>query len=150
MFIWRTILPFLSALRLIYFLWPKVLHNLNMKIAINDKRKIAGVQEEFNNAFPFLRLEFYAKPHTKNGAPAEEFVENNRTLNECRNNPEEGEITVSEYMTASELKERFMDVYGLGIEVLRKTGDAWLLINSAAKQSLAEENRDGEKSSKHN
>jgi len=121
-----------------------------MKITINNKRKIAGVQDDFSSLFPFLKLEFYAKPHTKSGAPAEGFVKNNRMLSECRTNPEEGEITVSEHMTAGELKERFMDVYGLGVEVLRKAGEAWLPVSSDGVHSLTEENQDAKKASIHN
>lgn len=39
-----------------------------MKIAINDNRKIFAIQEEFNTAFPYLKLEFYSKPHKSQGA----------------------------------------------------------------------------------
>ena len=36
-----------------------------MKLHIEDKRTLAEIQEEFNKAFPFLKLEFFKKPHAE-------------------------------------------------------------------------------------
>ena len=57
-----------------------------MKIIINDKRKVFAIQEEFNKEYPFLKLEFFSKPHTSGGASAQKFISHNsKTLGEYRN-----------------------------------------------------------------
>lgn len=48
-----------------------------MKITINNHRKVFAIQEEFNTAFPYLKLEFFSKPHKSKGASEKEFIKHN-------------------------------------------------------------------------
>ena len=34
-----------------------------MKLHVDDKRNISDIQAEFNDVFPFLKIEFFKKPH---------------------------------------------------------------------------------------
>ena len=66
-----------------------------MKIAINDHRKIFAIQEEFNTTFPYLKLEFFSKPHKLGGASPRALVKHNSvTLGECRTIHHKGDITI--------------------------------------------------------
>jgi len=52
-----------------------------MQIIINDHRKIFAIQEEFNTAFPYLKIEFFSKPHSPGGASARKLMKtNSKTL----------------------------------------------------------------------
>ncbi|MGZ3882652.1 MAG: hypothetical protein ACXVPQ_01855 [Bacteroidia bacterium] len=110
-----------------------------MKMLINDNRKVFAIQDEFNDLFPFLKIKFFSKPAGPGGAPVQKFVNNSKTLGECRTIHNSGEITITPQMTISELEERFSDVYGLGVEVFRKLGTED--INAGA--TLEEQNKRG-------
>ncbi len=119
-----------------------------MKIAINDRRKIFAIQEEFNTIFPYLRLEFFAKPHKSGGASSQKSISNNKTLAECRTVHNNRKITIIPGMAVMDLEQRFGDIYGLGIQVFRKSGKAWLETTVTDLWTLEEQNRQGEALSK--
>ncbi|MEO6883913.1 MAG: hypothetical protein ABI199_07800 [Bacteroidia bacterium] len=95
-----------------------------MKIEINNRRKVFAVQEEFNHFFPNLKIEFYEKSNKSGGSPSEKLEkQSSKTLEECRTMHNDGFITISQEMSVGELKQRFRDVYGLSIDVLKKTSN---------------------------
>ncbi|MFL5754096.1 MAG: hypothetical protein ACJ76F_11860 [Bacteroidia bacterium] len=120
-----------------------------MKITINDKRKIFAIQEEFNQLFPYLKLEFFSKPHKAGGGSAKKYVKSNsETLGECRTIHKSGKITITPNMTVSDLEQGFGEVYGLGVQVFRKSGKVWLETTVTDAWTLEEQNRQGEDLSK--
>lgn len=112
-----------------------------MKIAINDHRKVFAVQEEFNAIFPNLKLEFHAKPHQSKGAADDEYCKHSAHLSECRTVHQSGEITVTSHMTAANLKQNFRDIYGLSVEVFKKSGTSWIPTGGSAGLPLEELNK---------
>jgi hypothetical protein len=116
-----------------------------MKIAINDHRKIYAIQEEFHSGYPFLKLEFFAKPHTTGGASAKKQINHSsKTLGECRTVHNSGEITITPGMTVADLEQRFRDTYGLEVQILRKSGKVWLETTVTENWTLEEQNKQGE------
>jgi hypothetical protein len=116
-----------------------------MKIAINDNRKIFAIQEEFNTAFPYLKLEFYSKSHKSQGASEKEFIKHNsKTLGESRTLHEDGNITITPHMTVYNLEQNFSDIYGLGVQIFRKSGDVWSDTVETDGLTLEEQNNLGE------
>ena len=120
-----------------------------MKITINDNRKIFAIQEEFNSAFPYLKLEFFAKPHTVGGGSAKKLIRHSsKTLGECRTVHNKGHITITPQMTVAELEQRFSDADGLGVQVFRKSGKVWLETTVTDSWTLEQQNNEGESLSK--
>ncbi len=116
-----------------------------MKITINDRRKIFAVQEAFSQAFPYLKLEFFAKPHKVGGGSAKKFIKHNSTtIGECRTVHNTGQITITPQMTVADLEQRFSDVYGLGVQVFRKSGKLWLETTVTDGWTLHQQNHEGE------
>ena len=116
-----------------------------MKISINDKRKIFAIQEEFTKAFPYLKVEFFAKPHVAGGGSAKKLMKNSsKTLGECRTIHNTGKITITPQMTVTDLEQRFSDVYGLGVQVFRKSGKVWLETTVTDGWTLEQQNNQGE------
>lgn len=116
-----------------------------MKISINDHRKIFALQQAFATAFPYLKLEFFAKPHQEKGRPSRKFVKHpSVTVGDCRTLHNTGNITITENMTVAELERRFADVYGLGVQLFRKSGTTWLETSVTSDWSLSEQNKAGE------
>lgn len=120
-----------------------------MKIAINDNRKIFAIQEEFGQIFPYLKLEFFAKPHLVGGPSPKTCIKHNtKTLEECRTVHNNGEINITPEMTVSDLEQRFADIYGLSVQVFRKSGKVWLETTVTDSWTLHEQNTQGEDLSK--
>ncbi len=116
---------------------------------IDDNRKIFSIQEEFNSAFPYLKLEFFSNPNKNGDQSIKKFVKHSsKTLKECRsvNNP--GKITITPDMTVANLDQSFRDVYGLGVQLFRKSGKVWLETTVTDGWTLEEQNRQGEALSK--
>lgn len=116
-----------------------------MKIIISDKRKIFAIQEDFSKLFPYLKIEFFAKPHKSSGASAKKLIRHgSKTLEECRIMHTTGSITIIPQMTVSDLEQNFRDIYGLSIQVFRKSGKVWLETTVTDGWSLEEQNKQGE------
>lgn len=120
-----------------------------MKIEINDHRKVFAIQEEFSKHYPFLKLEFFAKPHKPGGESSKKLLNHgSKTLGECRTIHNSGTITISPTMTVVDLEQRFADVYGLGVQVFRKSGNVWLETSVTDGWTLEDQNKQGEALSK--
>jgi hypothetical protein len=115
-----------------------------MKIQLNDKRKVSTIQKEFSRFFPYLKIEFYSKPHKTGGASAKRLLKHGeKTLFECRTIHNNGDITITPQMTVGEFEQRFTDVYGLHVQVFRKSGKAWLQTTRTDNWTLEEQNSQG-------
>jgi hypothetical protein len=120
-----------------------------MKILINDRRKIHAIQEDFNKQFPYLKLEFFSKPHKVGGASPKKIMKvPGKTLGECRTIHDSGTMTITPQMTVADLEQNFRDVYGLSVQVFRKSGKVWLETTITDAWTLEEQNRQGESLSK--
>ena len=116
-----------------------------MKITINDHKKIYNIQEEFNTVFPYLKLEFFSKFNNPEDKSIKNFVKkNNNTLGECRTIQNIGKIAITPTMTVFELEQSFTNIYGLGIQVFRKSGKIWLEATITEDWTLEEQNKQGE------
>jgi len=120
-----------------------------IKITISDSRKISAIQEDFNGIFPFLKLEFFAKPHTKFGASSKKLMKSNtKLLGECRTVHKKGHVNITANMTVAELESHFQDTYGLSVQVFRKSGKSWLETTATDGWTLEKQNEQGEELSK--
>ena len=116
-----------------------------MKIAINDRRKISAIQNDFNEMFPYLRLEFFSKPHEAGGGSPKKMMKHpSKTLGECRTIHKSGSISITPGMTVSNLEQNFRNVYGLSVQVFRRSGKAWLETTVTDGWTLEEQNSQGE------
>jgi hypothetical protein len=116
-----------------------------MNITINDTRSVAAIQEEFTQNFPYLRLEFFSRPHkTGKPSPRNQMLQNTRTLGEIRTKHLDGDIQITPSMTVSLLEQEFMKHYGLSVQVFRKSGRVWLETTVTDGWTLAEQNAQGE------
>lgn len=111
-----------------------------MKIEITDHRKIYEIQKEFSALFPFLKLDFFSKPHTSGGAsPKDLMVNSNKSIGECRTIHTKGTLTITPHMTVNDLQNEFADTFGVTVRVFRKVGTDWLE-TSADMSSLEKQN----------
>lgn len=121
-----------------------------MKIKINSSKKIAAIQAEFNALFPYLKLEFFSKPHPAGAGSAKRFIEpTTKTLGEFKTfHSDKKEITITPAMTVEELEHNFRNIFGLPVQVFRKSGKVWLETTVTDGWTLEEQNHQGEALSK--
>lgn len=114
-------------------------------ITINDKLKIVALQEEFNHLFPYLNLEIFSKPHKAGEGSAKKIMASNtKTLGEFRSKHNSGTMNITPEMTVAELEQQFADVYGLSVQVFRKSGKIWLETTVTDSWTLEKQNTEGE------
>lgn len=120
-----------------------------MELLINDHKKIFSIQEEFNAIFPYLKLEFFSTPHyTGEATPKKSIMPGCKTLNECRTIHNNGSISITPYMTVSDLEQRFQNIFGLSVQVMRRSGKVWLETTVTDVWTLQKQNEQGEALSK--
>lgn len=116
-----------------------------MKIIINDHRKIFAIQKEFNELFPHLKIEFFTRPHKPGAASPKKMMKHPaKTLGECRVVHTKGTLRITPGMTVSGLEQNFSDIYGLSVQVFRRSGKTWLETTTTGGRTLEEQNKQGD------
>ena len=114
---------------------------------ISDDKKIKAIQEEFQQRFPYLRLEFYEGKHEQGKpSPADAQLDRQLTIGAVRQLHNEGELTIEPEMSVGQLEDAFWNQYGLNVQVFRRSGNLWLQTTKTDDWSLAEQNRKGQHS----
>jgi hypothetical protein len=120
-----------------------------MKITISDQTQIQQIQEEFNRCFPYLRLEFFSRPHKPGASSSKKQMKGNvKSIGECRTIHKKGRLSISPVMTVNDLEQVFSETYGLSVQVFRKSGKVWLETTATDGWTLEEQNRQGEELSR--
>jgi len=116
-----------------------------MKLYIHQHDTIEYLQRTFSAEFPFLKLEFFTRPHDKGKPTEKQFLVNaKRTIDSC--NPElvDTTVTIPTAMTVQELEQLFQDDLGLYVQVFRKSGKVWLETTATDNWSLFKQNEEGQ------
>lgn len=118
---------------------------MDIHLAIFADRTIKEVQEDFTNAFPYLKIEFFRNGEVrKDRYPAQMMIAHNRTLKEAWvRKKTEGTFSLSETMTVSDLENKFLDHYGLSVQVFRRSGNLWLETTMTDNWTLRQQNEHG-------
>jgi hypothetical protein len=111
-----------------------------MKLAKN--KTINEIVEEFNNAYPFLRLYFYKHVPGRLGSTVKQKL-NKSTFLGNTGMRREGEIEISEAMTVIKLERIFLDQFGVSVQVARKSGTIWLETTISDSWTLKQQNDHG-------
>lgn len=120
-----------------------------MEVIIKNDKKISEIQKEFNDLFPYLKLEFFSKPHRSGGHSNLKFILNNsKTIGECRTIQGDNEILISPSMTVNALEQDLGASFGIGVQVFRQSGKVWLETTFTDGWTLEMQNSQGEDLSK--
>lgn len=120
-----------------------------MEIIIHDDVKLFEIQQAFQEAFPFLKLEFFrpAVPGEQMYAGARLVKEHQKTLHDIRGRHNTGVINIHGHQTAGALEKRFADDFGILAQVFRKSGNNWLFTTQSDSWTLEALNKRGQESS---
>ncbi len=118
-----------------------------MTFIINDTIKIADLQQAFTSMFPFLKLELYRRGGLSGNKVAEikqPILAKDKTLAEVVEVIKNEQVEVKPNMTVSELEARLKDIFGISLQVFRRSGNVWLLTSFTDSWTLEEQNQQGE------
>jgi hypothetical protein len=112
---------------------------------ITNKTLIKGVQKEFNTVYPFLWIEFFDLPLKGKGRWTRlEKVDVERPVNQFIDIHDPVVIDIREKRTVLEVKKDFQQKLGLGVQVLRRSGNVWVGTSLTEDWTLSHQNLEGE------
>ena len=116
-----------------------------MSITISKTRTLKSIQESFNTKFPYLKIEFFRKDHDSGAASAKKFMlDPALTIAEAGHFDHDEEISVDGHLKVSTFEHHFFELYGIGLQVFRKSGKAWIQTTATDEWTLAHQNQEGE------
>jgi hypothetical protein len=115
-----------------------------MIMTISPNLLVREVQQEFNKAFAFLRLEFFSKKALLHADySASQLVKPDKKLSEIQLIPAEGQLEVDGKMRVIDLEEQVRDRFHLAAQVFRKSGNIWLETTMTDEWTLDQQNKHG-------
>ena len=119
--------------------------NTTHYLTINDSQSIEGLQEEFNSAFPYLKIEFFKERH-RPGIGTEKksmYNDTHEKIFNLESTPKQGKIALDASHTVQQLEAEFDEKFGLFIQVFRKSGSIWLETSKTDNWTLEQQNEEG-------
>ena len=124
--------------------------SIAMQIYISEDATIANIQNDFQSAYPYLKLEFYQQPHeVAEPSPAWEKIPAATPIEDIRMVHTFGWIDINHKRTAMEVENDFRHIMGLNAQVMRKSGDLWLETTKTDNWTLGQLNDEGKLADKH-
>jgi hypothetical protein len=113
-----------------------------MILYILSNKTISDVQQDFNAAYSFLKIEFYKQTIVRSGSPVRQKINKTSLLNAAGIGPE-GVLEVTDLMTVGQLEKTFLDRFGIAAQVSRKSGILWLETTMTDNWTLKQQNDHG-------
>ena len=98
-----------------------------MLLPINDYETIGDIQERFNQSFPYLKLEFFQKPHHFKAASSEKLlISSEKRIGEIRKLHRNGELQIMSWYSVAKVESELKTVFGLNAQIFRKENNDWV------------------------
>lgn len=111
-------------------------------MTLAKNRVISEVLQEFNNFYPFLKIDFYKFLEGRLGSSVRQKL--NKSVNLANAGiRREGEIEIFETMTVRQLEQIFLTQFGLAVQVSRQSGNIWLETTISDNWTLKQQNDHG-------
>lgn len=115
-----------------------------MKLQINKETRIKDVQKKFTEVYPFLKIEFYKKPHAeKKLSSVSDRISPEEVISEWGNLTKPGSININKRRTVAEFENEFYKKTGVAIQVSRRAGNIWIETSITDDRTLEMQNRQG-------
>ena len=115
-----------------------------MKIEITSSRLLSEIQKEFNDQFPFLKIEFFRSTAPRQSKwNAINRISPNLEVSRCQSQKKEGDINFQHDTKVEELENRFREEFNLNVQVFRCSGNIWLETTMTDKWTLKQQNDHG-------
>lgn len=115
-----------------------------MNLHITPNRLTSDIQHEFNEAYPFLKLEFFTKKAIAHSDySAGQRIQTVKKIGDIQLVITDGTIEIEGKMKVKDLEKKLKDDFGLGVQVFRKSGNLWLETTMTDNWSLDQQNNHG-------
>lgn len=113
-------------------------------ITINADKKLSAIKEEFNQLFPFLKLEFFKHKHKVHAPNAKaDLLVIDATLLQLHKKAADHSLRITEDMPVALLEQLFQEEFGIAAQVFRKSGKSWLETSVTDDWTLKRQNDEG-------
>ena len=110
-------------------------------IEITNDMTIEQVQKQFQERFPFLKIEFYSTEHAAGeGTPEALRVNVETTIGKARTIQSDGVLGIHGNQKVITLENAFHELFGLNVQVFRRSGGLWLQTTTTDDWTLGEQN----------
>ena len=115
-----------------------------MYLHIAPNSLISDIQNEFNQVYPFLKIEFFNnKSFIRSNFSASHLIPPHRKIGECQLGIKDNDIVIEQVMKVSTLEKLFKEQFNLAVKVLRKSGNLWLETTMTDNWTLEQQNNHG-------
>lgn len=115
-----------------------------MYLRITPNRLISDLQKDFNNAFPYLKIEFFQNRNKP--LPAftfQQILPRNKRIVDGQAAVTDGDIEISPATKVKDLEKIFKDQFSLAAQVFRRSGNLWLETTMTDDWTLGQQNEHG-------
>ncbi|MDF2192394.1 hypothetical protein [Paraflavitalea sp. CAU 1676] len=115
-----------------------------MILHIHPERLISEIQQEFNDLFPFLKIELFAGEHGyQQPSPLERKLPRQLPMKFIARDIPAGDIELTDSMRVFELENIFHERFGINLQVFRRSGNLWLETTVTDSWTLKQQNEYG-------
>jgi glycerol-3-phosphate O-acyltransferase len=116
-----------------------------MTLYIHQENQIRNIQNEFNEVYPFLKIEFFKNSSTrKNPVQKSEKINAGEKVRLVAHLNGSNKINIGKQRTVAQLEEDFKELLGLNALVYRKSGNLWIETSLTDDWTLEQQNSEGE------
>lgn len=110
-----------------------------MLLKIYDHERIDEVQDKFNECFPYLKIEFYSRPHRWHEAsPEGELIPSGTYIEDIRKTHESGVISIKSWDKTGFVEQEFRRLFGLHVQIFRLHKGKWMQTTDSDELTLKE------------
>lgn len=111
---------------------------------IKDDIVLQDIQRIFHQMFPGLKIEFFSERHEAGeGSSMKNRLDTALAIGAVRTKHTDGDLQIDGAMTVRTLETRFLDLYGLNVQVFRRSGNLWIQTTATDSWTLDEQNHKG-------
>jgi hypothetical protein len=112
-----------------------------MTIEIDNSKTVGDIQREFSSRFPFLKIEFFHRPHDRGASSDEMPCLPEQTIGSIRQSNVHGVLEINSERETGSVEQEFEHRFGLHVQIYRKQSDGWIQTVGTDMLSLAEQNK---------
>jgi len=120
-----------------------------MKLTINKDTTVLNIQKQFNDYYPYLKIEFFKNFPKNKPILRAEILNTAETLKHLDSYYQGREIDVDSKRSVREVTKDFENMFGLSAHVFRKSGNVWVETSLTEDWELGDQNDEGEQISGH-
>lgn len=115
-----------------------------MKLQIDKDTKVSDVQKKFAEVYPYLKIEFYKRPHSNTElSPVKDRLSPNETISKVSIYKGKKSIDINQQRTVADLEAAVEKKLGIGMQVARRMGNIWIETSLSDSRTLGMQNEQG-------